>query len=311
MKPIRLTSFLATCLLLAVISALGFGRAAADPLKGAKRILFLGDSITHGGHYIVFLEAALREAHPEAEFINLGLPSEGCTGLSEPAHPFPRPNVHERLERALTKVNPDLVFACYGMNDGIYYPFSEERFANYQAGINTLIAKVAAHGAPLILLTPPPFDPEPLRKKGKLLPAGAPKYSWMQIYEHYDRDVIARYGKWILKQKGRVKTVIDLHKPVTAFVNEQRKTTPGFALSGDGVHLNKEGHRVIAQAIHAALYQKPLPEIPPATLALLEKRHKIMHASWLSHVGHQRPGVRAGLPLEEARAKADEIKEGS
>ena len=85
---------------------------AADPLQNAKRVLFLGDSITHSGHYIVYLEAALRQTHPDTEFINLGLPSEGCTGLSEPAHPFPRPNIHERLERALSKVDPEQLGAA-------------------------------------------------------------------------------------------------------------------------------------------------------------------------------------------------------
>ena len=58
--------------------------------------------------------------------INLGLPGETVTGLSEPGHPFPRPNVHERFGRVLAGGKPDLVFACYGMNDGIYYPFSDD-----------------------------------------------------------------------------------------------------------------------------------------------------------------------------------------
>lgn len=141
---------------------------AGDPLKGMARIVFLGDSITHGGHYVTLLEAALREAHPDTEFINLGLPSEGVTGLSEPDHPFPRPNVHERLDRVLEMADPDLVVACYGVNDGIYHPFSEERFKAYQKGIDTLIKKVQAHGARLVLVTPPPFDPLPMRKS--LLP---------------------------------------------------------------------------------------------------------------------------------------------
>ncbi len=103
-----------------------------SPLK-AKRILFLGDSITHAGGYISIIEARLIangvESRPES--INLGLPSETCSGLSEPDHPFPRPDVHERLDRALAAAKADLVVACYGMNDGIYYPFSEERFAAY------------------------------------------------------------------------------------------------------------------------------------------------------------------------------------
>jgi lysophospholipase L1-like esterase len=280
----------------------------ADLLKDKKRILFLGDSITHGGFYIVRLEAALRATHPDAEFINLGLPSEGCTGLSEPKHPFPRPSVHERLDRALERIKPDLVFACYGMNDGIYYPFSNERFGKYMEGINALIAKVAKSGADLILLTPPPFDPLPLKAKGKLLPAEAPEFSWMEIYEHYDRDVIAPYGKWILAQHDRVAAVIDLHAPVAAHVEEQRKTNPDFVLSGDGVHLDTAGHLLLAEAIHQALYHEPLPEVPAAAIDLVGKQQTIMQPAWLSHVGHQRPGVAAGLPLEEARKQADALK---
>ena len=127
----------------------------------AKRILFLGDSITHAGHYIALIETQLRIAGNGAlpEMINLGLPSETACGLSEPDHPFPRPDVHERLDRALDKVKPDVVVACYGMNDGIYYPFSKERFATYQQGIKRLIDKVHKSGAKLILMTPPAFDP--------------------------------------------------------------------------------------------------------------------------------------------------------
>lgn len=277
-------------------------------LKDKNRILFLGDSITHAGHYIVLLDAALQGTATTAEFINLGLPSEGCTGLSEPAHPFPRPNVHDRLDRALEKSNPDLVFACYGMNDGIYYPFSEERFAKYQAGINLLIEKVAKHGAPLILLTPPPFDPLPLKKRNKLLPATAEKFSWMRIYEHYDRDVIKRYGAWLKTRKEQVTMVIDLHEPITKYVTAKRKDNPGFALSGDGVHINHEGDRIIADTIHRSLYRKALPEIPAERVKLFSQRHKILHASWLSHVGHKRPGMKAGLPLAQAHKKAGALK---
>ena len=101
------------------------------------------------------------------KLINLGLPSETCSGLSEPAHPFPRPNVHERIGRALKKMKPDLVFACYGMNDGIYYPFSEERFEKYRIGIQQIIEKVKASGARLILMTPPSFDPVATSQQGE------------------------------------------------------------------------------------------------------------------------------------------------
>jgi hypothetical protein len=45
-------------------------------------------------------------------------------------------------------------------------------------------------------------------------------------------------------------------------------------------------------------------DVNPATYALVAKRQKFLHDSWLSHVGHQRPGVKDGLPLAEAKAQA-------
>ncbi|MBP88730.1 MAG: lysophospholipase [Planctomycetaceae bacterium] len=276
-------------------------------LNSKKRILFLGDSITHAGHYITLLETHLRAEDPEAipELINLGLPSETCSGLSEPDHPFPRPDVHERLGRALAKVKPDIVFACYGMNDGIYYPFSEERFAAYKAGVGRLIGKVKATGAKLVLMTPPAFDPLPLQQKGKLLPAGADKYAWFSIYEGYD-DVLRRYSQWIMQRGDRVDLVIDLHTPVNAYVAEKRKADANFTMSPDGVHVNNEGHQVLAETIAAALGIKQL-KADTVLAQLVSKRQKLLHDAWLSHVGHKRPGVKEGLRLQEAKTRAAEL----
>src|SRR3954464_10962111 len=82
-----------------------------------KAILFLGNSITWGGNYVNDIEAYLRAQYPSRqwEFINVGLSSKTVSGLSEPGHAggsFPRPDLHERLERVLEQAKPDLVFAC-------------------------------------------------------------------------------------------------------------------------------------------------------------------------------------------------------
>jgi hypothetical protein len=74
------------------------------PLAGVRRVVFLGDSITYAGQYIEFLEAYLRVKDPtlRCEFLDLGLPSETVSGLTEPGHAggqFPRPDLHERLDR--------------------------------------------------------------------------------------------------------------------------------------------------------------------------------------------------------------------
>jgi lysophospholipase L1-like esterase len=59
------------------------------------------------------------------EVLNLGLGSETASDLAPEENAghlkkygFGRPFVSERLERALTATKPDLLFACYGMNDG-------------------------------------------------------------------------------------------------------------------------------------------------------------------------------------------------
>src|SRR3954466_4938596 len=131
-------------------------------LAGVRRVVFLGDSITYAGGYITYLEAFLRLDDPKlrCEFLDLGLPSETVSGLSEPGHAggqFPRPDLHERLGRVLEIAKPDLIFACYGMNDGIYYPFGEERFAKFRDGIVRLREKAAAAGAKVVHITPPTF----------------------------------------------------------------------------------------------------------------------------------------------------------
>lgn len=298
---------------LACVSLLAARGAASRESIPQGRVVFLGDSITHHGHYIAVLEAFLRQREGGdrlPELINLGLPSETCSGLSEPDHPFPRPDVHERLDRVLARAKPDLVVACYGMNDGIYYPFGEERFAAFKRGVNRLIEKVHAAGAKLVLMTPPAFDPLPMRRKGKLLPAGRKKYSWFAIYEGYD-EVLTRYAEWILAQKERVEAVIDLHSAIRSHLAERRKTKPDFVMSGDGVHLDDEGHRVIAAAILRAWQVKGNPEeVDTKLLELVTRRQTVLHEAWLTRVGHRRPGMKDGLPLPEAEARASKIDEG-
>ena len=280
----------------------GVGNAADFGRYQAKTVLFLGDSITHSGHYISFIETRLRQDNDNRipEIINLGLPSETCSGLSEPDHPFPRPTVHERLDRALTKIKPDLVFACYGMNDGIYYPFSEKRFAAYRNGMGTLINKVKAVGARLILITPPPFDPLPLRKKGKLLPAGREKYAWFEIYEGYD-SVLDRYADWLKTQAERVEGVIDVRTPIKSVQAARRKQDPDFTMSNDGVHINREGHELFANAVMKFLGLRGSENLDRELFNLVESRHKVMHLAWLDHVGHKRPGPNSKLSFDEAK----------
>jgi lysophospholipase L1-like esterase len=256
-------------------------------------------------------EVFLATKHPERKFtvINCGLPSETVSGLSEAGHAggkFPRPDVHERLDRVLTTVKPDLVIACYGMNCGIYLPFDEGRFAKYREGIEKLRAKVKAAGADIIHLTPAAFDPLPI--KARLKPADAVKEG--EQYEGYD-EVLGRYAAWLMDQKERQGwRVIDVHSAMVAALKAAREKDPAFTFSKDGVHPNDEGHRVMAMALINGLGGSCDPASARAAelRSLIRKRGRILADAYLTAAGHQRPGMNKGLSLAEAEAKAAAIE---
>lgn len=290
--------------------------AAPDP-SAARRIVFLGDSITYGGDFVDFFETWLRLAHPESrtEILNLGLPSETASGLSEPGHAggsFPRPDVHERLSRVLNQTRPDLVVASYGMNDGIYHPYDEERAGRFQQGLRRLHDKVVATGARIVHLTPSPFDPT--RLGGRTLPAGQPAYP--QPFEGYD-DVLHRYSEWLLARKAEGWEVVDLHGPMARFLTESRSSDPAFHLAGDGVHPTAQGHWIMAREILRHFSADPsIVEAPTAdgllgwhpraraVLRLVQTRQRLLKDAWLTQTGHQRPGMTRGKPVEDATREA-------
>jgi lysophospholipase L1-like esterase len=291
-------------------------------LLSSSRVVFLGDSITYGGEYVEFIETWVRMNHPQAtvEFLNLGLPSETVSGLSEPGHAggaFPRPDLHERLSRILEKTQPDLIVACYGMNDGIYYPFSEERFGKFKEGILKLREKAAAAGAKVIHITPPTFDAVPL--KGKTLPAGLAEYR--SPYEGYN-EVLDRYSEWLVSQEANGWRVVDAHSPMNRFLAEHRKAHPEFKLAGDGVHANTQGHWLIAREFLRALgvpEKLTRSDSPEALiqshprgaeiLKLVQERQRVLKDPWLTDIRHLRPGMAKGKPLDEAKKEAARIGE--
>lgn len=310
------------CLSIVVLNSVVAHAADPSPLTGVRRVVFLGDSITYSGHYIEYVEAILRARDPglRTEFLDLGLPSETVSGLSEPGHAggqFPRPDLHERIERVLKMTRPDLVVACYGMNDGIYYPFSNDRFEAYQKGIRFIRERATAAGARVLHLTPPVFDPVPIKKQ--TLPAGRAEYR--QPYEGYD-EVLDRYSSWLVSQRREGWDVIDLHGPIKRFLDEERKRDPAYRLADDGVHINTTGHWLIAREVlrHWGVPDREVPEHGsaekvlsglahgPEILKLVEQRQRILKDAWLSATGHKRPGMARGLPLAEAEHEASKIE---
>ncbi len=296
-----------TFLLFCLFSVPIAGSFAQPITSTVKRIVFLGNSITWAANYVNDVEAFLRanDRTREWEFINVGVPSETVSGLSEPGHAggsFPRPDLHERLTRVLNQTKPDLVFACYGMNDGIYLPLDKERFKLFKDGINWLHTEVEKTGARLIHLTPPCYD----ERLGK-----------SQGYAH----VLDVYAAWLLQKRKDGWEVIDIHTPMKKYLQAHRKVDAkfhleGFALSLDGVHPGELGHWLMARSIltHlgfqevaqassivASLSRLPNPELFVKRVA---ERQNMLRDAWLTETKHKRPGLPVGLPLPEAEGKA-------
>lgn len=275
-----------------------------------NRILFLGDSNTFAGTFIAYLDTYFYRQQQKIELINLGLPSETCTGLSEQDHPYPRPNVHTRLAAALTKTKPDMVVVCYGMNDGIYSPFDESRFKQYQEGIQKVIDACEQAKAKVILMTPAPFEPKPL--KGKLQPAGMSKYSWVKPYEKYDDDVLTKYSEWLCTTyRKRGYLVIDAHTALLKHLADVRQTKPDYVVSGDGIHPDANGHAVIYREILKTLgVPEDKIQVPTGEFSrLAQERQRLLGLAWLTDVGHKRPDTPKGIPLAEAKEKATKLEE--
>ncbi len=298
-------------LLLFLITVQYAAVANASIDTGVQKILFLGNSITYAGNYITDVEVYLLTHHPDKKFeiINMGLPSETVSGLSEEGHAdgkFPRPDLHERLDRVLALTHPDIVYACYGMNDGIYLPFEETRFQKFKEGINWLHDKVIRSGAKIIHVTPPLYD----ELKGKKI-----GYA----------NTLDKYADWIIGQNKRAGwSVVDLHYPMKKFLEAHRKVDAefkltGFAFAEDGIHPNETGHWIMAKSILLYMGEKDVADkmdIRSAVAAhsngekifqLAAQRQLFMKDAWLTAAGHTRPGMKKGIPLAEAIMKAKEI----
>ena len=262
-----------------------------------KKVVFLGDSITQGGGYVTFTCYYLEKLYPQKNFdiYGLGLSSETVSGLSEENHAggaFPRPCLFERLGRLLERVKPDVVFACYGINDGIYKPLDAERFAAFRNGVTKLIEQCKAAGVEeIFLITPPIFDFTP--KAGEF---------------NYD-SVMTEYAAWEMTLKIPGVHVIDLHTAM-----RKARDARNEVFSKDRVHPGDEGHLLMAKTILAALGAR----VPDETLAeinadplfkLVAEKRALRSANWMKHIGYTREKTVPPQPLGTTEADAARIQE--
>jgi lysophospholipase L1-like esterase len=287
---------------LSLFSIIPIASASEKLLEGGKTILILGDSITQTGDYITAFDAWLVKKYHDKRFtvINAGVASETISGLSEENHAggrFPRPDLHERLERVLEKSKPDLIIACYGMNCGIYKELDADRTAQFQEGNLKLRAAAEKHKAEIVHMTPPIFD-----SHGK---AG------------FDYDsALSAYSAWLVKQRENGWHVVDLHSEMRKKVEAAKAIDPKFTVQKDKVHPDAAGHWMMAQSLIAYFGDPESAQLTSThdlldevRLAAVKQRMQLFQKAIHAETKPLRPGVPQGGTLESAALAAKALDE--
>lgn len=289
---------------LLIVASLAISNLSASEklLEGRKTILILGDSITQAGDFVTDFDAWLVKKYPDKRFtvINAGVASETVSGLSEENHAggrFPRPDLHERLERVLEKAKPDLIIACYGMNCGIYKELNDERTTRFQEGNVKLRAAAKKHNAEIVHMTPPIFD-----NHGK---------------EGFDYDsVLSAYSAWLVKQRENGWHVVDLHSEMRKKVDAAKASDPTFTVQKDKVHPDGAGHWMMAQSLIAffgdttsAQLASPTELLDATKFAAVKQRMQLYQKAIHAETKPLRPGVPQGGTLESAATGAKALEE--
>mgnify|MGYP003312665402 CR=1 FL=1 len=218
----------------------GVGRFA-----DGEKVAFLGDSITHGGGFVVYLQLYQSLRHPgsDTRLVNFGIGGDTAAGGVG------------RLDWDVIKgFNPDRVFVMFGMNDvgrNLYKavePKDEkeaklraERLDAYAANETRLAEMIKQKGIKPVFMTPTPFDQYTDFAFDNIAGCNEPGLSTCA-------DIVRQIAA------ERHLGVIDLHRQLTDIV----KKNPEMHFCRDRVHPGSTGHLLIAAEILDAMGVSPL-----------------------------------------------------
>ncbi|HRP56746.1 SGNH/GDSL hydrolase family protein [Agriterribacter sp.] len=191
-----------------------------------KKIIFFGDSITQAGvapnGYITLLQQRLAKEGRDKAFDLIGAGIGGNKVY----------DLYLRLEEDVLSKKPDLVFIYVGIND-VWHKRSfgtgtdPDKFEKFY---NRIIEKIQAAGAKVVICTPTVVG----EKKG--------------FVNELDGD-LNKYSE-IVRNIAKSKNVelIDLHKNIIDYINKHNPENKSSGiLTTDGVHMNDEGNRFLAE----------------------------------------------------------------
>ncbi|MDA0811892.1 MAG: GDSL-type esterase/lipase family protein [Verrucomicrobia bacterium] len=224
---------------LAGIEALG---SAHSPLAKGERIVFLGDSLTAAGvgpdGYITLLQNELNKRRPDLDARLIGA---GIGGHKVP-------DICARLDRDVLAFAPSVVSIFIGVNDVWHFEMgSGTSEADYESGLQDVIARCQKAGAQVVLATPPLIG-EKHRGQNR-------HDATLDIYADLSRKVATRMGV----------TVCDLRESMTDYLRIfSRKWDPDYrrrSLHQRRQSLRRRPHREVALPgpVSDSQVEKPSP----------------------------------------------------
>jgi acyl-CoA thioesterase I len=211
--------------------------AVPGSLRGVRRIVCLGDSITEAGEepggYVDLVRKALADADGRSiEVVNAGIGGHKSSDMLG------------RFQRDVVAQRPDLVTISCGIND-VWHGFDEFHpdgggpksvpLPAYRKNVQAMVEAAQGERILPVLLSTTIIGEDPHSPGNRLL------RDYNEVLRHIAGLAGCRF--------------IDLMTPFLDAVEAARAENPalGLALTTDGVHLNDAGNRLMAETVLAGL----------------------------------------------------------
>jgi lysophospholipase L1-like esterase len=203
-----------------------------SPFKENDRVVFLGNSITDGGHYHSYIWLYYMTRFPD---MKLTVANAGVGGDRAE-------EMFKRLDGDVFSKNPTVLITTFGMNDTGYFEYNEpgaEAFADKRVNESYEWYKKMEDrykklpDTKIVLMGSSPYDEtakienNPFRNKNKAM---------TRIVDFQRQAALENHWEFI-----------DLNAPMTEINERMQKNDPSFTLCGrDRIHPDNDGHMVMA-----------------------------------------------------------------
>ncbi len=204
----------------------------------STKVVFLGDSITQQGEnsegegtYKGFITSLRENVSQEVELINKGIGGNKVSDLLL------------RYNDDVLKLKPNIVFIYIGIND-VWHKYDWGTGSDidiYEKGLRKIITDIKAVGAKIILCTPTVIG----ENSGEFKLNN--NFKDIDTMEIMNRDLDA-FSDVVRNLSSEFSTdLLDLRKKFKKYISENNdQNMPKGVLTSDGVHLNNEGNKLIA-----------------------------------------------------------------